>query len=85
MKVTLPQGSYHVSFNTEIFGYELGEGETVDFVGDDIDELAQEVIADDTGFPMFFRKSTDEGRAEGLVGEFVSVDDDYVCAIMYEK
>ena len=46
MKVTLPQGKYYVSFNTELFGYELGEGETVNFVGDDIDELAQEVIAD---------------------------------------
>ena len=80
MKTIIAHGEYTVSFNTEIGGYEVGESlrDSIDFAGDNIKELAAEVIADDPAYPMVFER-VDEGR---VVGVFRDVEEDYVVAVM---
>jgi hypothetical protein len=81
MKTIIAHGKYTVSFNTDIGDYEVGESsrDSVDFAGDDIDELAAEVIADDPAYPLVFECVDDYG----IVGVFRSVEDDYVVAVMF--
>lgn len=81
MKTIIAHGAYTVSFNTEIGEYEVGESsrDSIDFAGDDIDELAAEVIADDPAYPLVFECVDDYG----VVGVFRSVEDDYVVAVMF--
>ena len=83
MKTIIARGDYTVSFNTEIGDYEVGESEmnTVDFAGDNIEELAAEVIADEPNYPMVFERVDGEF---GVVGVFRSVEDDWVVAVMVE-
>jgi len=83
MKTIIAHGAYTVSFNTEINYYEVGESSinSIDFAGDDIDALAAEVIADDPSFPMVFERIDEDG----IVGVFLSVQDDYsVVAVMFK-
>jgi hypothetical protein len=82
MKTIIAHGDYTVSFNTEMGDYEVGESsrDSVDFAGDDMFELAAEVIADDPSFPMVFERVEDDW----VVGVFRSVEDDYVVAVMFK-
>lgn len=82
MKTIIAHGDYTVSFNTDIGGHEVGESslDTIDFAGDDIDELAAEVIADDASYPLVFERE----ECGSLVGVFRSVEDDYVIAVMFK-
>lgn len=82
MKTIIAHGNYTVSFNTSIGDFEVGETSmnTTDFAGDDINELAAEVIADDPDYPLVFER-VDEGS---IIGVFRSVEDDWVCAVMFE-
>lgn len=82
MKTIIAHGKFTVSFNTEMGDYEVGESshDTVDFAGNDMFELAAEVIADDPHFPMVFERVEDSC----VVGVFRSVEDDYVVAVMFE-
>ena len=77
------QETFKVTFNMEIGQYEIGEREmnTIDFVGDDIDELAKEVIASDPNYPMKFIPLC-EGQ---IIGVFVDADDEEcVAAVMFK-
>ena len=67
------KGKYRVTFNMDIGGREIGDTRecTVDFVGDDIDALADEVITNEPGFPMSFNP-VDE---DNVVGWFYDVED----------
>ncbi len=82
MKTIIAQGAYTVSFNTEMGDYEVGESEcdSVDYAGNDIDELAAEVIADDPSYPLVFERVEDDW----VIGVFRSVEDDWVVAVMFE-
>ena len=82
MKTIIAVGEYRVSFNTTIGDYEVGASrmDTVDFAGNNIDELAAEVIADAPEFPMIFERIEDIG----LVGIFCNASDpEEIVAIMY--
>ena len=83
MKTIVAHGKYTVSFNTEVGDYEVGESSmnTVDFAGDDMFELAAEVIADDAQFPMVFERVDGE---YGVVGTFRGVEDDFIVAVMVD-
>jgi len=85
MKVT---GAYKVTFNNEIGGYELGEcsERTVDYVGDDVEELANEVCGSDRNCPLKF----EEVESDEIIGIFLSkpfygdeTRDELVVAVMY--
>ena len=81
MKVTY--GEYCVSFNCAMGDYELGEAyeNSVNYTGDDMDALIEEVIADDPSFPMIFKPLPDEFE---IIGVFVDAsDEDHVVAVMY--
>ena len=82
MKTIIAYGYYTVSFNTEMGDYEVGASsrDTTDFAGDDIEELAAEVIADDPEFPMVFER-VDE---DGIVGVFRESEEDYIVAVMFK-
>ena len=82
MKTIIAHGKYTVSFNTEVGDYEVGESSmnTVDFAGDNIDELAAEVIADEPTYPLVFERVEDDW----VIGVFRSVEDDWVVAVMVE-
>ena len=84
------EGAYKVTFNNDIGGYELGEcsERTVDYVGDDIEELAKEVCGSDRKHPLTFESVADDD--EGIVGVFLSkpfygdeTRDELVVAVMY--
>ena len=82
MKTIIAHGKYTVSFNTEVGDYEVGESSmnTVDFAGDNIDELAAEVIADEPTYPLVFERVEDDW----VIGVFRSVEDDWVVAVMVD-
>ena len=82
MKTITAHGKYTVSFNTEMGDYEVGESsrDTTDFAGDNIKELAAEVIADNADFPMVFERVEDDW----VVGVFRDVEEDYVVAVMFK-
>ena len=75
-------GEYVVSFNTRIGQYEVGESseDTVDFVGNDIDELAVEVIESDPSFPLTFERVTDNRSVVGVFRDKSYPDD--IVAVM---
>jgi hypothetical protein len=76
-------GKYKVSFNTSIGDYEVGESRanTIDYFGNDILELYEEVIADSPEFPMVFKEVTEEY----IVGIFYeAIDPEYPVAVMYK-
>ena len=86
MKTIVAHGKYTVSFNTEIGDYEVGDSwmNTVDYAGDDMFELAAEVIADDAHFPMVFERVDGEC---GVVGTFRGATanwDDFIVAVMVD-
>jgi hypothetical protein len=78
---------YFVTFNNG----ELGVGDehemTVDFVGNNIVELAQEVIDGDSQFPMKFISGQYPGMPENVVGVFIEIgldpEDECPTAVMY--
>ena len=72
---------YKVTFNDYIGDYELGETSegSVDFTGDDIDELVKEVIASDPSFPMVFKQVEEKD----IIGLFIEEGEDYPTAVMY--
>ncbi len=77
---------YVVSFNCYYGGYEIGETRmrSEDYHGDDIEQLAKEVISDDPDSPMVFHLQEEGSRVVGL---FENVDDPeykYITAIMVE-
>lgn len=81
-KIKRPSMKYTVSFNGVFGDKEYGDVEmhTADHEGNDINELAAEVIADDPRFPMVFRRNKNK---DGIVGSFVSTEDDeYEVAVM---
>jgi hypothetical protein len=86
MKTINARGTYTVSFNIEIGDYEVGDSgmNSIDYAGDDIDQLAQEVVAGDPSFPLVFER-VDAGR---IIGVFRNVEEDiddvYVVAVMYK-
>lgn len=84
-KVEIPDSKYAVTFNDEIGPYGVGDSyeQSIDFVGDYIDELADEVCTSDLNWPMRFVR-VDEGS---VVGVFVSdgEDENSPTALMYER
>lgn len=80
---------YAVTFNDatwDLGGYDDG-GDTIDYVGTDINELALEVIANDPNFPMVFEVATedDEWNVSGYFYEKAETAEDRApVAIMYE-
>jgi hypothetical protein len=83
MKTIYAKGKYKVSFNTSIGEYEVGDSrcDTLDYAGDSIAELSNEVIDDSPEYPMVF-KELDDGAVVGL---FFATDSlDYPTAIMYK-
>jgi hypothetical protein len=85
-KVVIPPSKYYVSFNMRMNNdFEVGDSSmnTVDFIGDDIDALSAEVIADDPNYPMVFERSNVHRL---VVGVFYGVDegddDRYPTALM---
>jgi len=87
-KIKRPSMEYTVSFNGRFGFEECGDTDmcTADYEGDDIDELAAEVIADDPNYPMTFQHNADSGEWHGVVGRFFSVEkdpeDECVVAVM---
>lgn len=86
MKTVIAKGKYAVSFNCyfDADNYSCGEEDryTIDFAGDDIEALAQEVINDNPDYPLFFKRFNNED-AEYIIGAFFSVDDpEYPDALM---
>lgn len=92
------EGKYKVTFNYEFAQIAVGAGEegesTIDYVGDDVDELVKEVTAGDPNFPMVFKKvselASQDDVEEGMVGFFISEDDledgdETPTAIMFEE
>lgn len=76
-------GTFVVSFNTDEFGYELGDAErnTIDYSGDMIGALVQEVLNDSSpDYPLTFKSKARIGNRP--LGEFVNEDGDVV-AILY--
>lgn len=49
-----------VTFNSSNYGVGDEHEETVDYLGDDVDELAAAVIASDPKFPMVFVLATED-------------------------
>jgi len=84
MKVNHHNAKYIVTFNNAIENYEVGDCKetTIDFIGDDIDQLAAEVVADDPNYPLIFKKVVDECCVVGL---FIAEGDTSPTAIMYEQ
>lgn len=82
----LKQFTYAVSFNSD--AYDLGEGDTIDFVGNDANELATEVINDEPTFPMTFVPGSSAANGEeypDAVGTFhETVAPEYVVAVMFK-
>jgi len=78
----LSQFKFKVTFNDgdyDLGGYDEG-GDTIDFVGNDLDELVAEVIADSPNFPMRFVPAEDMSGDLGpdVVGAFYeAAADDY--------
>lgn len=73
---------YKVTFNMDIGDYEVGDtsANSVDYVGNDIQDLVREVIENDLSFPILFVKA-EQGS---IVGTFVDVEDqEDVVAVMY--
>ncbi len=76
-----------VSFNGSYGDFDIGDTwyHSADLEGDDIDELAKEVIEDDPHFPLIFIKNEDHNSP--IVGFFYSEDevdeeDRYPTAVM---
>lgn len=82
----LKQFTYAVSFNSD--AYDLGEGDTIDFVGNDVDELAKEVIDDEPTFPMTFVPGSTAANGEeypDAAGTFhETAAPEYVVAVMFK-
>lgn len=77
MKTIKATGKYAVSFNCHFGdGYTCGEESlyTLDHAGDDIDDLAKEVIDGDPNFPMRFVREEEPGD---IIGRFYEVDYPY--------
>lgn len=76
---------YKVSFNICIGDEEVGEQylRSIDFAGDDMRELAREVVLDDPNYPLVFQESTTEPN---IVGRFYSAEGGDYCltAIMFK-
>jgi hypothetical protein len=85
-KIKRPSMKYTVSFNGRFGGEDYGDVDmnTADYEGDDVDELAAEVISGDPKFPMTFRRNKDTNSS--VVGWFFSVEkdpeDEYAVAVM---
>ena len=73
---------YTVSFNCSFGDYECGEEDlySEDFHGDDIDELAAEVCADDPNYPMTFKRNDDPDSE--IVGMFYGEGNEWPDALM---
>ena len=84
MQTKVATGKYVVSFNTCFGDDEVGESraDSIDFAGDDINTLAEEVVASDPSFPMTFVRGAE---GERVIGRFFGVGDDYPSALMVEK
>ena len=82
----LKQFTYAVSFNSD--ANDLGGGNTIDFVGNDVDELAKEVIDDKPTFPMTFVPGSTAANGEeypDAMGTFhETVAPGYVVAVMFK-
>jgi len=77
--------NYYVTFNMHIRtqsggDFEVGDTKmnTVDFIGQDIDELARQVVDDDDDFPLRFERLDNPP----VVGVFHSVEDEWEVAYM---
>ena len=75
-KVSKCTKPYIVSFNGTYNGYEVGEEsrQSADYEGDNINDLAAEVIQDDPKFPMFFVESNTKNHPE-IMGYFYDIND----------
>jgi hypothetical protein len=86
-KLKRPSMKYTVSFNGA-YDWEYGNTDmyTADYEGDNIDDLAVEVVADDPNFPMTFCKN--ESTDGSIIGWFLSVESDpedvYKVAVMVD-
>lgn len=84
-KVEIPDSKYAVSFNVEIDEYAVGDSymDTIDYIGDDIEELAEEVITDLSRLLVSFVRVDHDV----VVGVFVEGDEDEDCPslIMYRR
>ena len=82
----LKQFTYAVSFNSD--AYDLGEGDTIDFVGNDVNELAAEVIDGEPIFPMMFVPGSTAASGKeypDAVGTFhETAAPEYVVAVMFK-
>lgn len=81
------KSKYKVTFNNGDFGIGDEHLATVDYIGFDIAELAEEVIADSPpSEPLEFRPGSFDGHAD-VVGVFVDStadpEDQYPIAVMY--
>jgi hypothetical protein len=77
-----PSGKYLVTFNGVEGDFYVGEERlnSIDYAGDDIADLVDEVISSDPNYPMGFQR-LDQGD---VVGVFHPVDNiEEVVAIMY--
>lgn len=84
-KVVIPPSKYVVSFNVEIDEYAVGDcyDDSIDYIGDDIEELAEEVITDLSRMLLSFIRVDHDV----VVGIFVEGDEDEDCPslIMYRR
>lgn len=85
MKTIYAQGKYKVTFNNYINGYEVGDTQmgTIDYAGDNIQELTKEVIADQ--LEDHFQIKFEEIQNKTVIGIFFeSNEQDWPVAIMYK-
>jgi len=72
---------YKVSFNCCYGEYELGDTEepSIEYVGNDLNQLIEEVIEDDPDYPLRF-----EEIAEGdIAGLFFGIEDNDLVAVLF--
>jgi len=76
---------YIVSFNCDIDqGFGDCDMNTIDYQGDNVEDLAEEVINSDPTFPMIFIRNDD--LQDPVIGWFAEVNDnDYLVAIMVTR
>lgn len=81
-----------VTFNNSCYGVGDEHEVTVDYLGDDIEELVAFVLASDPNFPMVFVLATEDNVHDGhdiddVVGYFYDAseadDDRFPTAVMY--
>jgi hypothetical protein len=79
--------TYKVTFNNGDFGVGDEHETSIDFIGNDVAELAAEVIASDPSFPMRFIPGQHPSIFDEVVGVFVEVgvdpEDESPTAVMY--